>query len=80
MEKKIIYISAGEGKMNLWNKDGIVFSSSKAKELAKAFLKHGWADTFGTSSSFDFGRESGFRTNDAVRKLFYRTFEIINKS
>ena len=80
MEKKIIYISAGEGKMDLHSKDGIVFSSSKAKELAKAFLKYGCEETMSTSSSFDFGRESGFRTNDGVHKLFDRTFKIINKS
>ena len=33
-----------------------------------------------TSSSFDFGRESGFRTNDAVHKLYDKTFIIVNKT
>jgi hypothetical protein len=77
---KIVHLSAGEGKMELWSKDEMVFSSGKASELAKAFLKHGCEETMRTSSSFDFGRESGFRTNDAVHKLFDRTFKIINKS
>ena len=77
---KIDHLSAGEGKMELWNTEGIVFASSDPKELAKAFLKYGGEETMSTSSSFDFGRESGFRTNDGVHKLFDRTFKIINKS
>ena len=77
---KIDHLSAGEGKMDLWSKDEMVFASSKASELAKAFLKYGCEETMSTSSSFDFGRESGFRTNDGVHKLFDRTFKIINKS
>ena len=77
---KIDHLSAGEGKMELWNTEGIVFASSDPKELAKAFLKYGCEETMSTSSSFDFGRESGFRTNDGVHKLFDRTFKIINKA
>ena len=78
--EKINHLSAGEGKMELWNTEGIVFASGNAKELAEAFKKYGYAESFSTSSSFDFGRESGFRTNDGVHKLFDRTFKIINKS
>ena len=77
---KIVHLSAGEGKMELWNTEGIVFASGNAKELAEAFKKYGYAERFSTSSTFDFGRESGFRTNDGVHKLFDRTFKIINKS
>ena len=34
--------------------------------------------SFRTSSSIDFGIESGFKTDDAVHKLFHKVFTIIN--
>ena len=78
--EKIDHLSAGEGKMELWSKGKMVFASGKASELAIAFLNYGFEETMSTSSSFDFGRESGFKTNDAVHKLYDKTFIIVNKT
>ena len=80
----ITYLSADNGKLQLHDdtKNGVIFESNDPLALAKAFVKFGMPEdrTFRCSSSFDFGRESGFRTNDGVHKLFDRTFKIINKS
>ena len=35
--------------------------------------------TFRCSSSFDFGIESGFKTDDAVHRLFQKVFTIIKE-
>ena len=53
-------------------------ASNDPKELADAFNIFGYFDSFQTSSSFDFGIESGFKTDDAVYKLFEAAFEIVN--
>ena len=74
---KIDHLSAGEGKMELWNTEGIVFASSDPKELAKAFKKYGYAESFSTSSSFEFGQESGFKTDDEPSNLLDKAFEIV---
>lgn len=75
---KIHYLSANDGKLELHNTTGIVCASNDPKELADAFNIFGYFDSFRTSSSFDFGIESGFKTNDAVHKLFEEAFEIVN--
>ncbi len=78
---KINMLSAHEGKLELhvrtYTEDTIVCASNDPLELAKAFIKHGWEDTFRTSSSFDFGEESGFDYNEAVRHLFEDTFALM---
>lgn len=78
---KINFLSAGNGKLELharsYTEDKIVCASNDPLELAKAFIKHGWEDTFRTSSSFDFGEESGFDYNEAVHDLFEKTFTVI---
>ena len=77
---KIRYLSANNGKLELHNTTGIVCASNDPKELADAFNIFGYFDSFQTSSSFDFGIESGFKTDDAVYKLFEAAFEIVNTS
>tara|TARA_Y100000356_G_scaffold42833_1_gene33401 strand:+ start:129 stop:383 length:255 start_codon:yes stop_codon:yes gene_type:complete len=78
----ITYLSADNGKLQLHDdtKKGVVFESSDPIELAQAFVAFGMPEdqSFRTSSSFDFGVESGFKTDDAVHKLFHKVFTIIN--
>lgn len=86
---KINFLSASEGKLELhaslvyhrddmsYTQDQIVCASNDPLELANAFIKYGWEDTFRTSSSFDFGEESGFDYNEAVHDLFEKTFTVI---
>ena len=76
---KIVHLSAGEGKMELWSKDEMVFATGKASELAKAYLKYGCEETIGTASSVAFGRESGVRNKDDVKKLCVRTLKQMHK-
>lgn len=77
---KIHFLSAYNGKLELHNTSGLVCASNDPKVLATAFTTYGYYDSFQTSSSFDFGIESGFKTDDAVYKLFEAAFEIVNTS
>tara|TARA_B100000925_G_scaffold212128_1_gene161852 strand:- start:23807 stop:24067 length:261 start_codon:yes stop_codon:yes gene_type:complete len=74
---KIHYLSAGEGKLELHNSTGIVCASNDPLELAKAFITFGYFDSFRTSSSFDFGVESGFEYDSAVHDLFEKAFTVL---
>jgi hypothetical protein len=65
---KIHYLSAGEGKLELHNSTGIVCAS---------FITFGYFDSFRTSSSFDFGVESGFEYDSAVHDLFEKAFTVL---
>ena len=79
---KIEHISADEGKLELWHLKNsrcfgkIAIASSDPVEIAKTLIKHGFENTFTKSSSFDFGEESGFKTDDAPSILLDKAFKI----
>ena len=79
----ITYLSADNGKLQLHDdtKNGVIFESNDPLALAKAFVKFGMPEdrTFRCSSSFDFGIESGFKTDDAFHRLFQKVFTIIKE-
>ena len=79
----ITYLSADNGKLQLHDdtKNGVIFESNDPLALAKAFVKFGMPEdrTFRCSSSFDFGIEPGFKTDDAVHRLFQKVFTIIKE-
>ena len=79
---KIEHISADEGKLELWHLKNsrcfgkIAIASSDPVEIAKTLIKHGFESTFSKSSSYDFGEESGFETDDAPSILLDKAFKI----
>jgi len=79
---KITHISADEGKLELWHLKNsrcfgkIAIASSDPVEIARTLIKHGFENTFSKASSFDFGEESGFKTDDAPSLLLNKAFEI----
>lgn len=79
---KIAHISADEGKLKLWSlRGGRLFGkleviSSDYLEIAIALSKYGFYDTLSKSSSFDFGEEVGFETDDEPSKILDKAFEI----
>ena len=88
--EKISHISADEGKLKLWHINKIdalpsgkhtlykiAAISSDPKIIAKALKRYGFEDRLSTSSSFDFGEESGFKTDDEPSNILDKAFEII---
>ena len=77
---KISHISADESKLYFWNKlngNRLLFcASSDPVEIATTFFKHGYEDTITKSSSFDFGEEAGFETDDEPSNILDKAFEI----
>ena len=80
---KITHISADEGKLELWHfKNGRCFGkiaviSSDPKIIAKALNRYGYEERLSFSSSFDFGEESGFKTDDEPSNILDKAFEIV---
>jgi len=75
----IDYLSASDGKIQLWDDGDIIASSSDAKQLG--ILLHacgGIADEVFASSSMDFASEEGFVTDQAAFELFESAVEIFN--
>ena len=79
--EKISHISADEGKLYFWNKlngNRLLFCvSSDPVEIARTLIKHGFEDTFSKASSFDFGEEAGFKTDDEPSNILDKAFEIV---
>ena len=85
---KISHISADEGKLKLWyfknskshpsgcfGKTAVI--SSDPKIIAKALNRYGYEDELTFFSSFDFGEEVGFETDDEPSKILDKAFEIV---
>ena len=67
--KKIDFISADNGKLELHMGDKIK-SSADPIILADIMSKHGFDDTVMASSSMDFAKENGFKTDDGAKILY----------
>ena len=87
---KITRISADEGKLKLWHIEKIdalpsgehtlykiATISSDPKILAVALKRYGYEERLSFSSSFDFGEESGFKTDDEPSNILDKAFEIV---
>ena len=77
---KINFVSAEDGKVFLsFYKNGI--RKEKGSEnpiiLADIMKKHGFDDVVMASSSMDFAKEHGFRTNDGAKKLYKNALNLI---
>ena len=67
--EKINFIGAHNGKLELHMGDKIK-SSANPIILADIMSKHGFADTVMASSSMDWAKENGFKTDDGAKKLY----------
>ena len=67
--KKIDFVSARDGKLELHMGDKIK-SSADPIILADIMSKHGFDDTVMASSSMDFAKENGFKTDDGAKILY----------
>ena len=80
---KISHISAGKGKIELWSYTGgrsfgkLEVISSDPKIIAKALNRYGYEERLSFSSSFEFGEESGFKTDDEPSNILDKAFEIV---
>ena len=77
---KIDFVSAEDGKVFLsYTENGI--RKEKGSEnpiiLADIMKKHGFEDTVMASSSMDFAKEHGFRTDDGAKKLYQNAINLI---
>ena len=83
MRAKISHISANKGKLELWSYSGgrgfgkLEVVSSNPQFIAKALNRYGYEDRLSFSSSFEFGEESGFKTDDEPSNLLDKAFEIV---
>ena len=78
--EKISHISADNGKLELWHigrcgKRLVV--SPDPKIIAVALKRYGYEDRLSFSSSFEFGEESGFKTDDEPSNILDKAFEIV---
>ena len=74
--KKIDFISADNGKLELHMGDKIK-SSADPIILADIMSKHGFDDTVMASSSMDFAKENGFKTDDGAKKLYQNAMGLL---
>ena len=74
--EKINFIGAHNGKLELHMGDKVK-SSANPIILAEIMNKHGFADVVMGSSSMDFAKENGFRTNDGAKKLYNNALNLI---
>ena len=74
--EKIDFISADNGKLELHMGDKIK-SSADPIILADIMSKHGFDDTVMASSSMDFAKENGFKTDDGAKKLYKNALNLI---
>ena len=77
---KINFVSAEDGKVFLgYVENGI--RKEKGSEnpiiLADIMTKLGFEDTVMASSSMDFAKESGFKTDDGAKKLYQNALNLI---
>ena len=86
MEKKmskISHISSDKGYLELWSYSGgrgfgkLEVTSSDPKIIAKALKRYGYEDRLSFSSSFEFGEEAGFKTDDEPSNILDKAFEIV---
>ena len=71
------HISAEKGKLKLWHSGKMFVVSSNPQFIAKALNRYGYEDRLSFSSSFEFGEESGFKTDDEPSNLLDKAFEIV---
>ena len=77
---KIDFVSAEDGKVFLsFYENGI--RKEKGSEnpiiLADIMKKHGFDDVVMASSSMDFAKENGFKTDDGAKKLYKNALSLI---
>tara|TARA_B000000557_G_C20808075_1_gene458613 strand:+ start:1713 stop:2003 length:291 start_codon:yes stop_codon:yes gene_type:complete len=83
MTVRISHISADKGKLELWSYRGgrgfgkLEVISSDPKIIAKALNRYGYEDRLSFSSSFEFGEEAGFKTDDEPSNILDKAFEIV---
>tara|TARA_Y100001937_G_C7091406_1_gene317927 strand:- start:297 stop:578 length:282 start_codon:yes stop_codon:yes gene_type:complete len=82
-KKKINFVSARDGKIELhFNDDNnsmdcTVKSSANPIILADIMSKYGFDDVVMASSSMDYAKESGFKTDDGAKKLYNNALNLI---
>ncbi len=74
--EKINFIGAHNGKLELHMGDKVK-SSANPIILADIMSKHGFDDVVMASSSMDFAKENGFKTNDGAKKLYKNALGLI---
>ena len=74
--KKIDFVSARDGKLELHVGDKVK-SSANPIILDDIMSKYGFDDVVMASSSMDFAKENGFRTDDGAKKLYKNALNLI---
>jgi len=77
---KIDFISAEDGKLQLhYTEMGVekIKASENPIILAEVMRKHGFEDTVMASSSMDFAKESGFKSDDGAKKLYNNALSLL---
>ena len=77
---KINFVSAEDGKVFLGYVENGVRKEKGSENpiiLADIMTKLGFEDTVMASSSMDFAKESGFKTDDGAKKLYQNALNLI---
>ena len=77
---KINFVSAEDGKVFLsYTEDGIRKEKGSANPiiLADIMKKHGFDDVVMASSSMDFAKEYGFKSDNGAKKLYKNALSLI---
>ena len=74
--KKIDFVSARDGKLELHVGDKVK-SSANPIILADIMSKYGFDDVVMASSSMDFAKENGFKTDDGAKKLYQNAMGLL---
>jgi len=72
----IDFISASEGKIQLWEDDMIVAEACTAKSIAYFLQEHGFDGNVYASSSMDFASEEGFETDQCANDLWEKSVNL----
>lgn len=77
---KINFVSARDGKLQLhYYEMGVekIKASENPIILAEIMKKHGFEDTVMASSSLDFAKEAGFRSDNGAKTLYKNAINLI---
>tara|TARA_R110000822_G_scaffold68756_13_gene167314 strand:+ start:2835 stop:3122 length:288 start_codon:yes stop_codon:yes gene_type:complete len=74
----INFLSANNGELEITTEEGLIYNTAKLETIAKIITNHTMPiDGVLSSSSMDFAKEYGFKTNDAASKLWEKAVDLV---
>ena len=77
MQNQVDFISAHNGGIQMFSRDGLVGWGNTPESVAYVLNTKGIAETIMGSSSMDFASEEGFDSDDGASFLFKKALELV---